>query len=160
MNRNAIALVSAAVLASLAWGGAAEAATLAGVAWLEGCWEAVSPKRTIEENWTTARGHTMIGVGRTVRGDSLFEYEFLVLREKGDRLAYEAHPSGQPTTTFWSKEVTDSTAVFEDPEHDFPQRVGYRRVGVDSLVAWIAGTSGGKERRIEFPYRRTRCAGR
>lgn len=159
-KKSGLAGVSVLLLAVLAVSGAAQAATLASVAWLEGCWEAVSPRRTIEENWTAARGHTMIGVGRTVRGDSLFEYEFLVLREKGDRLAYEAHPSGQPTTTFLSKEVTDSTVVFEDPAHDFPQRVGYRRVGTDSLVAWIEGTTGGKERRIEFPYRRARCAGR
>ena len=101
----------------------------------------------------------MIGVGRTVRGDSLFEYEFLVLRERGDRLAYEAHPSGQPSTVFLSKEITDSTVVFEDLKHDFPQRVGYRRVGADSLVGWIEGSMGGRERHIEFPYRRGRCAG-
>jgi len=148
------------LFAGLVAGNVAEARTLARMAWLEGCWEAASPKRTIEENWTAARGHTMIGVSRTVRGDSLSEYEFLVLRERGERLAYEAHPSGQATTTFLSKEVTDSTVVFEDPAHDFPQRVGYRRVGSDSLVAWIEGTTGGRERRIEFPYRRVRCAGR
>jgi len=159
-NRSALALVSTLLLAGFAAGAAAETASLARVAWMEGCWESVSSKRTIEENWTAARGHTMIGVGRTVRGDSLFEYEFLVLREKGERLAYEAHPSGQPTTTFLSIEVTDSTVVFEDPAHDFPQRVGYRRAGADSVVAWIEGKSGGKERRIEFPYRRARCAGR
>jgi len=74
-------------------------------------------------------------------------------------LAYEAHPSGQASTVFLSKEVTDSTVVFEDLKHDFPQRVGYSRMGADSLVAWIAGSRGGRERRIEFPYRRVPCAG-
>lgn len=159
MNRKSLALVSTYLFAGLVFVGPAVANTLARVSWLTGCWEAVSPTRTIEENWTAARGHTMIGVGRTVRGDSLFEYEFLVLRERGDRLAYEAHPSGQASTVFWSKEVTDSTVVFEDLKHDFPQRVGYRRVGSDSLVAWIEGSRGGRERHIEFPYRRAPCAG-
>ena len=159
MNRKSLSLVSSFLVAGLIFGGAAEANTLSRVSWLGGCWEAVSPTRTIEENWTGARGHTMIGVSRTVRGDSLFEYEFLVLRERGDRLAYEAHPSGQPSTVFLSKEITDSTVVFEDLKHDFPQRVGYRRVGADSLVAWIEGSMGGRQRRIEFPYRRGRCAG-
>lgn len=159
MNRQTLALVSSYLAAGLFFVGAAEANTLARVSWLAGCWEAVSPARTIEENWTAARGHTMIGVGRTVRGDSLFEYEFLVLRERGDRLAYEAHPSGQASTVFLSKEVTDSTVVFEDLKHDFPQRVGYSRVGADSLVGWIEGSRGGRVRRIEFPYRRAPCAG-
>jgi hypothetical protein len=48
------------------------------------------------------------------------------------------------------------TLVFENPEHDFPQEVGYRRSG-DALLAWIRGTQEGKDRRIEFPYVRARC---
>jgi len=159
-NRSALALVSVAVLASLAWGGASEATTLASVTWLEGCWEYVSSKGTIEENWTAARGHTMIGVSRTVRGDSLFGYELLILREKNDRLAYEAHPSGQAPAVFLSTEVTDSTAVFEDLKHDFPQRLRYWSVGADSLIARLEGSMGGAERRVVFSFRRARCAGR
>lgn len=129
------------------------------VAWLEGCWEARSPKRVIEENWMAPRGGTMIGVGRTVRGDSLAEYEMTVLRAVNGALTYEAHPSGQAGTTFTARAATDSTIVFSNPTHDFPQRVGYRRVGADSLLAWIEGERNGRTRRIEFPYRRVRCAG-
>ena len=152
--------VSTLLLAGLVVGSVAQAGTLARLTWLEGCWEAASPKGTIEENWTAARGHTMIGVSRTVRGDSLFGYELLILHEKGEGLAYEAHPSGQAPALFQSKEVTDSTAIFEDLKHDFPQRLAYHRVGADSLVARLEGTTGGRERRIEFSFRRARCAGR
>ena len=31
--------------------------------------------------------------------------------------------------------------MFEDLLHDFPQRIGYRLIGPDSLLAWIEGTS-------------------
>jgi hypothetical protein len=51
------------------------------------------------------------------------------------------------------------SVVFAAPEHDFPQVVGYRRAGADSVVAWISGTSEGKVQRIEFPYRRVPCLG-
>ena len=54
--------------------------------------------------------------------------------------------------------ATTDSVVFEAPEHDFPQRVGYRRVGSDSVLAWVEGTMKGKTRRIEFPYRRVQCA--
>jgi hypothetical protein len=47
--------------------------------------------------------------------------------------------------------------VFEAPEHDYPQIVGYRRSGPDSVTAWIDGRQGGKRQRIEFPYRRVAC---
>ena len=99
----------------------------------------------------------MLGTSRTIRGDSLIDYEFVVLRQSGDRLAYEAHPSGQSPTTFLSASITDSAVTFENLQHDFPQRVGYNRRGADSLVAWISGPRGGTTRRMEFPYKRLRC---
>jgi hypothetical protein len=138
---------------------AADSRTFTGIeraAWLQGCWESTTPARTIEESWTTATGGSMIGVSRTIRDGKMTAYEMIVLREEGDRLAYEAHPSGQASTTFLSTRISGSELVFGNPAHDFPQEVGYRRDG-DSLLAWIRGTKNGQERRIEFPYTRARC---
>ena len=146
------ALVPAAVVRS-----ATGAAEIRRLEWLKGCWETRNERRSIEERWMPPRAHSMLNVGRTVRGDSLFEYELVVLREHRDRFAYEAHPSGQPAATFLSISASDSSVVFENPEHDFPQRVGYRRVGTDSLLAWIEGKADGRERRIEFRYVRVNC---
>lgn len=79
----------------------------------------------------------------------------------GARLRGPERGGGQRgAAVFPASEVTDSSVVFENAEHDFPQRIGYRRVGGDSLVAWIEGTAGGKARRVEFPYRRAACPGR
>jgi len=101
----------------------------------------------------------MLSMARTVRGDKLVEYELVVVREQEGGLAYEAHPSGQPSAVFLSSSVGDALVVFENPEHDFPQRIGYRRNGSDELLAWIEGTHNGKARRIEYPYRRSPCGG-
>src|SRR5262245_7434345 len=103
------------------------------------------------------RGGIMIGMGRTVRDGRLVEYETVVIREEGNQLAYEAHPSGQSSAVFLANAVTDSMVVFENPKHDFPQKVGYQRDGADTLLAWIEGTDKGQTRRIEFPYRRAMC---
>ena len=127
------------------------------LAWLQGCWEIVSPQRTVEEQWMAPRGGIMIGMGRTVRDGRLVEYETVVIREEGNQLAYEAHPSGQAPAVFLANAVTDSMVVFENPKHDFPQKVGYQRDGADTLLAWIEGTDKGQTRRIEFPYRRAMC---
>ena len=45
----------------------------------------------------------------------------------------------------------DSSARFENPQHDFPQRIEYRRTG-HALHAEIAGPRQGKERVIAFDY--------
>ena len=104
------------------------------------------------------RGNSMIGMGRTVRGDSLVEFEVVVVRERGSDLVYEAHPSGQAAAEFVAESLGVASVVFANPTHDFPQRVGYRRVGADSLIGWIQGSMGGQDRKIEFPYSRTECA--
>ena len=138
-------------------GPATAASGIQRVAWLQGCWEAASPEGTIEERWMAPRGGSMLGVGRTVRGGTLAEYELVVIREQGDRLAYEAHPSGQPSATFLSDTVTDTAVVFQNLQHDFPQRVGYDRQGRDGLTAWIDGGPASEQPRREFAYRRVAC---
>lgn len=137
----------------------AEAASIKDVAWLQGCWEQRDGDRVVEERWMPPRAGSMLGVGRTSRGDKLIEHEYIVLAERDGRLAYEAHPSGQPTATFMSKPITGREVVFEDPAHDFPQRLGYKSTGPGQLLAWIEGTSGGKTRRVEFSYRIVNCVG-
>lgn len=129
------------------------------VAWLQGCWEMASEGRTVEEQWMAPRGKSMVGVSRTVRDGTLVEYELVVVREQGDRLAYEAHPRGQPAAVFLSRDVSDSSVLFENPQHDFPQRIGYQRDGPNALRAWIEGIRNDRVRRIDFSYRRAACAG-
>jgi hypothetical protein len=156
-------LVSVIVLASI--GGrtspasaqaAASSATLP--AWLAGCWERRTPKSLIEEQWMTPRAGTMLGFARTTRGDSLLEYEFTRIYRRGGRLVYEAHPSGQSSAEFPGTLANDTLIAFANPAHDFPQRIQYRRVGRDSLLARIEGTMGGKVRGMDFQYARVDCA--
>lgn len=131
-------------------------ARIESVAWLQGCWESTSPQRTVEERWTGARAGTMLGTSRTTRNGTLLEHEFITLREVDGVLAYQAQPSGQPAAEFRSRTVTDSLVVFENPGHDFPQQIGYRR-DADSLHAWIEGPGRSGPRRVNFAYSRVAC---
>ncbi len=102
-------------------------------------------------------GGTMIGMSRTVVRDTTRSWEYLRIARVGDRLAYIATPSGQAETTFPLVAASDTLAAFENPQHDFPQRIAYRRVGADSLVATISGTINGRARASSFPMARSRC---
>jgi hypothetical protein len=138
---------------------AAQTGTADQLTWLAGCWELRTPTRVVEEYWMRPRAGTMLGMGRTVVRDSMTEHESTLIRLTNGKLAYHANPSGQKPTTFSAIVVTADSVVFEAPEHDFPQRVGYARRGADSLIAWIEGTSNGRTRRIPFPYKRVSCSG-
>jgi len=47
--------------------------------------------------------------------------------------------------------------VFENPQHDFPTRIIYRRNPDGSLLAAIEGDRGGQTKRIEYPYVAATC---
>jgi hypothetical protein len=129
------------------------------LSWLAGCLEMRSDKLVVEEHRMRPRGGSMLGMSRTTSAKGLVEYELTLIRERDGTLEFEAHPSGQPVAVFRAGKVTGDSAVFHAPEHDYPQVVGYRRVGADSVIAWIDGMSRGKQRRIDFPYRRVACGG-
>jgi hypothetical protein len=124
------------------------------ISWLEGRWQMDIPGGFIEETWLAPRGNSMIGVSRTVRSDTLYGFETIVVRETAQGLTLEARPSSQPPGTFSSVTVTDSIVVFANPAHDFPQRITYRRVSADSLAAWIEGEYEGEQARVDFGFRR------
>ena len=124
--------------------------------WLQGCWAVTTGEREVEEYWMAPKGTSMLGIARTTHSGVLADYEMTLIRQAEDHLVFEAHPSNQPMALFHSIEVSRSRIVFENPKHDFPQRIGYERKG-NALLAWIEGTQNGKVRRIEFPYLRTSC---
>jgi hypothetical protein len=99
----------------------------------------------------------MLGMGRTVRNDTLVEFEQLRLTQRGTSAVYHAEPSGQAPAEFVATAVSDSLVTFSNPQHDFPQRIIYRRRGADSLVARVEGTRGGAVRGVDFPYARVAC---
>ena len=134
------------------------APTVAQVGWMAGCWEQAAGPRLIEEQWMRPRAGLMLGVSRTVVGDSLREYEQVALFERGGRLVYAATPARQAPAEFESIAVSDSAVTFENPAHDFPQRVIYRRQGADSLLARVEGMRGGQLRGSDYPYRRVPCS--
>ena len=129
------------------------------VRWLAGCLEMRSADRVVEEHRMDLRGGSMLGMARTTTSNGLLEYELTLIHEKAGKIVFEAHPSGQPAAVFSATRANPDSVVFEAPEHDYPQVVGYRRSGPDSVIAWIDGRQGGKRQRIEFRYRRVACPG-
>lgn len=159
MNRATLLLLAALGASPLAAQVAPSApSAITRVGWLNGCWIQRGLTGFTEERWGKGDARSMLEVGRTVRRDSLIEFEFVALLEVEGKLQYEAHPSGQPSATFYQEEISDSSIVFVNPTHDFPQRVGYARLGADSLDAWISGTRGTRTDTFHFHYVRMSCS--
>jgi hypothetical protein len=128
--------------------------------WLAGCWELRSQGRLTVEMWMPPAGNMMIGGSRTVVNGAVREFEHLRITSDGGKLTYIALPSGQNETSFPAREVSDSSLVFENLTHDFPQRIIYRRRGADSIIARIEGPGPNNSTRgFDFPMRRASCTG-
>lgn len=119
------------------------------VAFLTGHWSFTKDGRVTEETWSHARGGTMLGGARTFEGARTVGWEQLRIELDGEALQLVAAPSGQATTRFRLAEHSPGRAVFQNLEHDFPQRIIYRREG-DRLHARVEGAG----RSAEWTYER------
>jgi hypothetical protein len=129
------------------------------VSWLRGCWEMQTRDGTLEAQWLSPRASSMLGVSRTIRGATLAEYEMTLIRERGDRLSYETHPSHDEPDLFLSIAIDNHKIVFENLKPRFPARVGYELAAPDRLLAWTEGSRDGQTRRTESAYDRVSCPG-
>jgi len=134
---------------------------LASLEWLAGCWESRNDAKQLilSEQWMKSEGGMMIGMGRTVKGGKAVDWEFMRIEQRGNDIYYLAQPKENTGETAFKLIMSSATeAVFENPVHDFPQRVIYRLARSGSLKARIEGTtSDGKAKGIDFPMGRTKC---
>jgi hypothetical protein len=148
-------LLPALLLAACA---SAQANPFAAIDWLGGCWAQTGREAGSVEQWMAPAGGLMLGMARTLKNGRVVEFEFMQIRADADgKLSYVAQPQGRPPTEFGLLRQGEAEAVFENPAHDFPQRVIYRREGADRLVARIEGTMKGQVRGIDFPMQRVAC---
>jgi hypothetical protein len=114
------------------------------LAWLAGSWVGESRGIRMEEHWTAPAGNSMVGMHRDVGKGRTMLFEFLRIEQQGDQIVYLSMPNGRsPATPFALKELSGTRVVFENPKHDFPQRIIYWKDGAD-LRARIEGTENGK----------------
>jgi len=128
------------------------------LAWLAGCWEANLRGREVNEQWMKPGGGIMLGMARTVSQGKAAEFEFTQIREDKDgSIYYVAKPSGQAEASFKLIKLENKEAVFENLQHDFPQRIIYRLQPDGSLFARVEATVKGQTRGIDYPYKRSKC---
>lgn len=124
------------------------------VDWIAGHWCGEFGDKIIQELWLPPHGGVAVGLGRTLSADRTTGFEYFRITEIDGVQSFVAQPGGQPPTVFGRTDGGDRWIRFENPEHDFPQRIEYRRDG-DSLHAVAAGPGeNGKESVIRFDYRR------
>ena len=153
--RNAAAVVLGLALLGTALP-AGEPARVDALAWIAGSWQGTEEGMAMEEVWLAPAGGAMLGLHRDVAGGRMVSFEFLRIEESPRGLVYLSQPRGLPVTPFHAIEVSAKRVVFENPEHDFPQRILYWLDEDGALRARIEGKDKGKDAAMEWRWTRTR----
>ena len=95
-----------------------------------GRWREETQGTVFEEQWTDLGDGTMKGHAESYKSDGTehFQTEDMVIRPANGTLVYAADPDGDGTfIEFTLTSCEQGAVVFENPDHDFPKRLAYRR---------------------------------
>ncbi len=124
------------------------------LAWLAGVWDPADESTNAIEVWAGPDRGSMRGFGITPNTDSFRFYELLSIENINGTLTYLASPRGRvPATPFPLIEHSSSHAVFQNLQHDFPQRIIYRRDG-EVLHARIEGDVNNQAQTAEWTWKK------
>ena len=142
----------------LLFAAALPAAGLEQLRWLAGCWSNPQGEPGSGDYWVAPAGGTMLGVGRLVRDGRTVEYEFLRLHQDASGgVIYTATPSEQAQTAFVASRIDAAGATFENPAHDFPQRITYSRRGTAGMLVRVEGARDDAQRGFTLRFDRVAC---
>jgi hypothetical protein len=126
--------------------------------WLLGKWMMEGPEGTFYETWTKENEKELKGTSYFLKaGDTLYKEQICLIQE-GEQFFYIPSVSNQnegKAIRFTAIALSETELLFENKTHDFPQRISYRPLGVDSLLAEVSGIVPNKgEHKEGFPMKR------
>lgn len=121
--------------------------------WLLGKWSAKMADGNLSESWKQINDSTFQAESLFIKGKDTLHFESIILQQKGEDLFYNATVKGQNENKAVAFKLTKKNAkqlVFENPKHDYPQKITYTLITKDSLVASISGVQLGKPSSEKF----------
>lgn len=115
--------------------------------WLIGKWENNSAIGNLSETWTKVNDSIYEGESFFIKGKDTLHFEKIQMKQKGEDLFYIATIKGQnkdKAVTFKHNDTIKKQLVFENPKHDFPQKISYSQITKDSIIIQISGIQQGK----------------
>lgn len=124
------------------------------VSWLIGNWENITEEGKLSETWEKKNDSTLVGESYFIREKDTLHSERIEVLQKGEDLLYIPTVKGQNNdkpVTFKLTLATENEFTFENPAHDYPQKIVYKMVNANSLVATISGKQQGKNSTESYP---------
>jgi hypothetical protein len=124
---------------------------------LNGVWKMETAKGPLYESWTKTSANEMRGGSFKTIGNDTIRFEDVRLSKSDQGIYYSPivkNENGDKPVSFRMISSTDQRFVFENKEHDFPQRIIYHLIARDSMHAWIEGIQNGKEKTTDYYFKK------
>jgi len=133
------------------------AATINDVKWLVGFWQNVTVEEKYFEQWTQVNETTLSGQSGSIKGTDTTITATVTIEQVGNDLlctpVVKNQNDAQPAVSYKLTAITGNgnSFVFENPAHDFPQKITYTKKSANILLAKMSGKINGKPHTELFP---------
>lgn len=127
--------------------------SMADFQWLTGQWERETRRGAVFEEWSITGPTTLSGTGFSIdskTGERVVSEEILLTRMGEDFFYIPKVKGNSLPVAFRLVSSSSDHLVFENPEHDFPQRIEYKRTSEGGLHATISDMARSKEIPFQF----------
>lgn len=130
--------------------------SLSDFSFLQGKWSVCADSLEYFEEWFPANDFVMQGKGGGLRGKDTVFFETIKIEQRGTDFFYVVRViENDLPLDFKFTGFKNDSIVFENPSHDFPQRIIYFRLSLNSIFACVDGMDAEKYSRIEFQYQKS-----
>jgi hypothetical protein len=127
----------------------------ASFSWLSGSWIMTDDNIVITERWTNAGNNTYTGQGYVISGKDTIVTELMKIEKVGTHWVFIAQVNkNNPVLFTLTPASTAQNLVFENQEHDSPQRVIYKWVNANQIYARTETTVNNLLQADEYNYNR------
>ena len=127
--------------------------------WLIGEWQNTSSEGILTETWEKLNDSTYAGKSFFVMGKDTVSSETIRLEQHGKTLLYiptVKDQNNEQPISFVQTSSSNKQLIFENPKHDFPQKISYTQTNKTSLTAEISGLVNGKKKSQSFPMQKVK----
>lgn len=126
---------------------------------LTGLWKMDGKRGAIYEEWQVSGDNQLTGRSYKINNNDTMVLENVVISLQGNAIFYTPvvrDQNNQQPVPFKLISYNNNKYIFENKEHDYPQRVIYELASANDLRARIEGSKGGKEMSSDFNYSRVK----
>jgi len=118
--------------------------------WMKGDWKGSTGPYEFYESWVQQDANTLTGKSYSINKSDTSIFELMRIEQVGDHWVFIAIIEKSNPVLFTLIETKNNIYVFENKEHDYPQRVVYSLKEDGKMLAWIEGEKNGQKTKDEY----------